>query len=92
MKCFHIVVSGRVQGVFFRYNTRIKAESLGIKGFVRNRFDRTVEIVAVGDENPLSEFVKFCKKGPEHAHVDKIDIEEIEPDENYENFEILPTV
>ncbi len=91
MKCLHILVSGRVQGVLFRHHTKLRADSLGIRGFVRNRSDRSVEIVAVGSEKSLSEFVKFCKKGPDSSRVEKVEIEEITPAGNYSTFEVLAT-
>jgi len=87
MKCFHLIVSGRVQGVFFRDNTRRKAMELGLKGYAKNLPDGNVEVVAQGDEIKLKELIDFIKKGPGIAKVTNIDVKHKEP-ENFKNFEI----
>jgi len=69
-----IIVHGMVQGVFFRSNTKRMALSLGLKGYVKNMSDDTVEIVAEGTEDKIKELIVFCKKGPEAAEVKKIDV------------------
>lgn len=74
-KRVHILVSGRVQGVFFRANTRHFAERLGIRGWVRNLENGRVEIVAEGEEEVLKEFVELVKRGPITAKVEKAEIE-----------------
>ena len=69
-KRVHIKVSGRVQGVCFRFYTRHKANSLGLTGFVRNLPNgSSVEIVAEGNEDSLEELIKWAKKGPPAANV-----------------------
>lgn len=65
-------ISGKVQGVFFRAETRAKAQKLGIKGWVRNAEDGSVEIMAQGEEATLAEFLAWCKQGPEYSHVEKV--------------------
>lgn len=87
MKCVHLIVSGRVQGVFFRENTRRKAIELGLKGYVKNLPDGNVEIVAEGNENKINEFIEFIKKGPGIARIQGIKIMHKEP-ENFKGFEI----
>ncbi len=87
MKCFHLIVSGRVQGVFFRDNTRRKAIALGLKGYAKNLPDGNVEVVAKGKEDKLKELVEFIKKGPGVAEVKGIEIKHKEP-ENFKSFEI----
>ncbi|WNO52885.1 acylphosphatase [Stakelama saccharophila] len=74
-----LIVSGRVQGVFFRAWTVETARALGIRGWVRNRRDGTVEIVANGSQEKISELAERCRTGPENARVDSVDMEEIEP-------------
>jgi len=69
MKRVHIFVSGRVQGVNFRYYTEEKARELEIVGWVKNLDDGRVEIVAEGEEGKLKELVEFCKEGPSGARV-----------------------
>ena len=87
MKCIHLIVSGRVQGVFFRDNTRKKALGLGISGYAKNLPDGNVEVVAQGDEIKLNEFIEFVKKGPGIAKVTDMKIKHREL-ENFKGFEI----
>ncbi len=70
----NILVSGRVQGVFYRASTVEKAIELGIKGWVMNKPDGSVYIEAEADEAILDQFIEWCKKGPMMARVDNIDI------------------
>jgi acylphosphatase len=70
----HIFVSGRVQGVFFRENTRRLAKSLGIKGWVRNLADGRVKAVFEGEKESLQKMVDWAKKGPALARVNGVEI------------------
>jgi acylphosphatase len=72
MKRISIVVSGKVQGVFYRASTEKEAKKTGLTGFVRNEANGNVYIEAQGTEAQLDEFVKWCKRGPERARVDEI--------------------
>ena len=84
----HAIVHGRVQGVSFRYYTKQRADSLGITGWVRNRPNRTVEVVAEGSKADMAEFVKFLKQGPPSARVDNVDLSEGEATGEFKTFEI----
>jgi acylphosphatase len=64
-----VIVSGRVQGVFYRDSCRTQAERLGVRGWVRNRPDRTVEIVAEGPRDVVDQFLDWCREGPPRARV-----------------------
>ncbi|MBD3747988.1 MAG: acylphosphatase [Sphingobacteriales bacterium] len=88
MKTLRIIVSGRVQGVFFRASTKAVADQIGIKGIVKNLPDGTVFIEAEGEDFLMEDFLDWCKYGPDDARVDDISIEEIET-KNYRNFNIL---
>lgn len=88
MKQFHMIISGKVQGVFFRANTREKAKQLGLVGYVMNLSNGKVETVAQGPEDKLNELVEFCQHGQTSAEVDSIELKESEPKEKYTNFEI----
>ena len=88
MKCAHLIVSGRVQGVFFRANVKDKAVQLGLKGYAKNLENGDVEIVAEGNEGRIKELVDFIKKGPGIASVKGIQITHKVP-ENFKNFEIV---
>jgi acylphosphatase len=71
----HILVSGRVRGVFFRENTQRKAKKLGINGWIKNLSGGKVEAVFEGDKKSVEKIVKWAKKGPILAKVENIDIE-----------------
>lgn len=70
----HLLISGEVQGVFFRANTRRAANELDVKGWVRNLPDGNVEVVAEGRKPLLDKLIEFCRKGPEGASVENIEI------------------
>jgi acylphosphatase len=72
MKRISIIVSGKVQGVFYRASTEKEAKKTGLTGFVRNEANGNVYIEAQGTQEQLDEFVKWCKRGPERARVDEI--------------------
>lgn len=69
------VVHGTVQGVGYRYSTYYAAIRYGVKGWVRNRRDGTVEIMAQGDESAIAEFYAWIQKGPDLAQVNHVDQE-----------------
>ena len=69
MSRLHLVVHGRVQGVFYRHTAAEYARDLGLTGWVRNRFDGSVEIVAEGKAENLSTFRLWASRGPAGANV-----------------------
>ena len=71
----HLLISGKVQGVAFRYYTQDIAQSLEIEGWVRNCWDGKVEIVVEGEEEKVKKLINWCYKGPGSAIVEKVDIE-----------------
>lgn len=86
-KTLHLVIHGRVQGVFFRDSMRREAQRLGVSGWVRNRSDGTVEAVVQGEPDDVDEIVRWARRGPPHAEVERI---EIEPHVgSYAGFEIV---
>ncbi|MBI5537882.1 MAG: acylphosphatase [Deltaproteobacteria bacterium] len=74
LKQVHLVVRGRVQGVFFRASAQREARTLGVTGFAKNRPDGTVELVAEGDEEVLRDFIGWTNHGPSAARVDNVDV------------------
>ena len=68
----HVILAGRVQGVFFRRTTVEVAERLGLAGWVRNRPDGRVELEAEGPDEALDALLAFCRRGPQHARVDEL--------------------
>ncbi len=78
MKTIHIIVTGRVQGVGFRYFTTARAKSLGIRGWVRNLPDGSVETLIHGQDAAIDEMIGFLREGPLTAVVADLKIEEQE--------------
>jgi acylphosphatase len=74
MKRAHLFISGRVQGVFFRSNTRKKALELGLGGWVRNLNDGRVEAVFEGEESSIEKVIGWCHQGPSYASVDEVEV------------------
>ena len=79
MKRAHVVVHGAVQGVFFRVETRDRARSLGIGGWVSNAADGSVEAVFEGEDEHVESMVSWCSRGPSGARVDDVDVTWAEP-------------
>lgn len=77
--CRYFLVAGRVQGVFFRAATEAKAAALGITGWVRNRADGAVELVACGSDGALDELEAWLWQGPAAARVESVQSEPAEP-------------
>jgi acylphosphatase len=75
-----VVVSGRVQGVFFRDRTRREATRLGVSGWVRNCADGTVQAHFEGPPDAVAELVRWCGEGPRHATVHELEVSEAEPE------------
>jgi acylphosphatase len=69
----HVVIEGRVQGVFFRASTRDEARARGLAGWVRNRADGRVEAVFEGDKTVVENMLAWCRKGPPYAYVDQVE-------------------
>ena len=84
----HVIVSGRVQGVFFRMETQRAAERLGVGGWVKNRSDGTVEAVFEGETKKVDQALDWCRKGPPNASVSDVAINEIDYSGKYESFSI----
>ena len=87
MKRAKVVVHGSVQGVFFRAETRDRARSLGLAGWVRNAPDGTVEAVLEGDDEQVESMVEWCRRGPDGARVEEVEVAWSEP-EGEEGFSI----
>jgi len=84
----HVLISGRVQGVWFRASTKQKAEKLGITGWVRNTVDGNVEAIFEGEKDILDEMIEWCNQGPSLAKVKNVKIESIEKINNFVGFSI----
>ena len=84
----HLIISGRVQGVFFRAETRRAALLYGVSGWVRNVADGTVEAVIEGNKNDVLSLVNWCKKGPPISRVDDVKISWQDYEGTFESFSI----
>ena len=82
-------LDGRVQGVWFRGWTIQEATALGLDGWVRNRFDGTVEAVFSGPPEAVNRMIDMCWQGPKFARVDKVDVQPAPPPQN-KGFRHLP--
>lgn len=86
-KTLRLVIHGRVQGVYFRDSMRREAQNLSVAGWVRNRSDGAVEAAVQGEPADVDAIVRWARRGPERAQVERV---EIEPHEgSYSNFEVI---
>ncbi|EGZ77740.1 Acylphosphatase [Neurospora crassa] len=84
----YFLAHGRVQGVFYRKFTANRAQELNLTGWVRNRSDEKVEGEAQGDETSVAQLIKDLKKGPTHALVSKLDVEDRELVDGESGFQV----
>ncbi len=91
MSCRRYMISGRVQGVFYRASAQRYAQSLALSGWVRNRRDGRVELFACGDEAALETLEKWLEIGPEYAKVTNIEVTSENPSIMPTTFDVLPT-
>jgi acylphosphatase len=85
---FRAMVYGRVQGVNYRNETLLEAQSLGLVGYVRNCWDRTVEVVAEGPAARLSQLLAWLHRGPSMAHVTRVELTWQTPQHDMDEFEV----
>ena len=87
METVHLVIKGKVQGVYYRASAKEKANELGIKGWIKNTPGGDVEIMAGGNKEQLEKFIEWCRRGPKHAEVIDVVVTEGE-EENLNDFSI----
>ncbi|MGK7953998.1 MAG: acylphosphatase [Crocosphaera sp.] len=85
-----VFITGKVQGVGYRYSTVQEAQRLGIRGWVRNRLDGRVEAIFEGTEPLIEQMVQWCHQGPTSAKVTDVTVETVES-QLYEGFEVQKT-
>jgi len=88
VKRAHIIVEGRVQGVFYRASMKEMADIYGVKGWVRNLPSGEVEAMAEGDNNAIDNLVEWCRQGPPNAAVDHVWVDWETPKNEFKSFEI----
>jgi acylphosphatase len=89
VKRVRVRIHGRVQGVFFRVETRSRAESLGLSGWVRNEADGSVEALFEGEPARVDSMVEWCRRGPSGAHVNDVELFEEEAGQAERGFRVL---
>jgi acylphosphatase len=82
------IITGRVQGVFFRVETKYAAEGFGVTGWVRNKKDGSVEAVFEGKDADVKAILAWCETGPPRASVSKVDVTWQEVTGEFETFEV----
>lgn len=87
-KRVHVIIEGRVQGVFFRAYTRDEAVKLGLAGWVRNRPDGSVEALIEGESSTVEKMLRWFHRGSPHSLVEKVKVSEEPPVGDGTNFEI----
>ncbi len=85
----HVMISGRVQGVWYRACTKQKAEELGLMGWVKNTPDGNVEAIFEGEESTVKKIIAWCRVGPPLAQVDDVKIIRKRVIGNFTDFAIL---
>ena len=88
MPTVHIVIRGKVQGVFYRATAKDVAEKLELKGWVRNSDSGDVEALVTGGKEQLQEFIDWCKQGPAKAVVTDVEVTE-KAEEAFDRFKII---
>ena len=88
MPTIHLLIKGKVQGVFYRASAKEQAHHLALTGWVKNTPEGDVEITASGDAAALEQFTNWCRRGPNRAHVTTVESKPL-PDTTFEGFRIL---
>ncbi len=90
MKAILLRITGKVQGVAFRYHMSDKARGLNLTGWVRNRSDGSVEAFCQGSEDSVEIITKWCRFGPPNAGVDHLEVTRMQFDATIKGFRIRP--
>lgn len=85
----HIYVSGIVQGVLFRSYTAMVAYKVNVRGWIRNLRDGRVEAIFEGEKEHVDELLKYCRRGPPGAAVDKVEVRWEDYEGEFQNFTII---
>ena len=84
----HVVISGFVQGIFFRHNTRVCADEFGVRGWVKNRMDGKVEAVFEGEKEKVDGLIRWCHRGPSGARVTEVNVDWEDYRDEFDSFSI----
>ncbi len=89
MKAVKVRIFGVVQGVGFRASVKQLADILGLRGYVKNLSNGSVEAVFVGEERKINSMLNFCKRGPPLAKVERVEVEELKEIPEFQDFKII---
>lgn len=84
----HVYVSGRVQGVNYRYSTVMQAKKLGLKGWVKNLYDGRVEVLFEGEAELVDQMLSWCHQGPPMAYVTQVETFKKQYSGNFDDFTV----
>lgn len=84
----HLIISGRVQGVFYRMETKHAADRIGVFGWVRNKRDGRVEAIVEGEKARVEALIQWCQKGPPAARVQNVEVSWESYQDEFTSFEI----
>ena len=88
MTTVHLLIKGKVQGVFFRATAKEVADKLGVKGWIKNTWDDDVEAMATGSEEAIQKFIEWCWAGPRKAEVENVIITKKE-ETSFKDFSVI---
>lgn len=88
MKKAHLIIEGKVQGVFFRASAKEQADRLNLAGWVRNLPEGSVEVQVEGKQDSLDDFLDWCRKGPPNALVTGVELKYLLPSGDLDSFDI----
>ena len=89
MPTVHLIIKGKVQGVYFRASAKDVADEIGIKGWVKNTEEGNVEAMVSGNNDQVQKFIEWCRTGPRRAIVHHVDIIHKEEDESFSAFHVI---
>jgi acylphosphatase len=87
MPTVHLMIKGKVQGVFYRATARDEAEKLGLTGWIKNTQDGNVEAVVNGSREHIDRYIAWCWKGPARAKVESVEVKDLQ-EERFDGFQI----
>jgi acylphosphatase len=88
IKAYRLIISGDVQGVFYRHNAKKAADQLKITGWIKNKQDGTVVALAQGEEEAIKNFITWSNEGSPMSTVEDVELESVDIDQNLVGFEI----
>jgi acylphosphatase len=88
MPTVHLIIKGKVQGVFYRATARDEAEKLGLTGWIKNTSEGNVEVVVNGSQEHIDRYIAWCWKGPSRAKVESVEVKDLQ-EERFDGFQII---